>query len=130
MKAVDALMTGLVDYAGLFPPAGEGMRAALEHYASYATGPDRRALGRFIVPIGRLGELEEQGRDLMPRGNSADPWHLSALVAEDVTSAVGQISRFNREHASASRGRAIIDTVEMKATTEGSLPVSGRRWGS
>ena len=116
--AVDALLEGLIDYAGLFPPAGEDMRRALENYASYAQGPDRRALGRFIVPIARLAELEDQAGDLMPRGKRADPWRLSVLVAEDIAAAVEEMSLFNRAHASGSRqGRAVIDVVEMKATS-------------
>ena len=62
MRAIDALLFGLVDYAGLFPPAAEDMRRALENYASYLKGPDRFALGRFIVPLSRLPELEEAAR--------------------------------------------------------------------
>jgi len=117
-KAADALLAGLIDYAGLFPPAGEDMRRALENYASYALGPDRRALGRFIVPIARLSELEKEGNDLMPRGKRPKPWRLSVLVAEDLAGAVEEIARFNRDHGSASRkGRAQIDVVELKATT-------------
>jgi len=117
-KAVDALLEGLIDYAGLFPPAGEDMRRALENFASYAKGPDRRVLGRFIVPIARLAELEDQAGDLMPRGKRVDPWRLSVLVAEDIAAAVEEMSRFNRTHSSGSRqGRALIDVVEMKATS-------------
>jgi hypothetical protein len=117
IKAVDALLAGLVDYAGLFPPAGEDMRTALAHYASYVMGPDRRALGRFIVPIARLAELEDQARDLLPTGKNAEPWRLSVLVADDFASAIAQMAKFNREHSSGSDGRAVIDVVEMKATT-------------
>ncbi|HEY3133967.1 MAG TPA: hypothetical protein VGJ47_04990 [Gemmatimonadaceae bacterium] len=117
MKSVDALLTGLVDYAGLFPPASEDMRPALENYSSYLKGPDRRALGRFIVPFSRLRELEEVGADLMPRGKRGLPWQLSVLVAEDVRTAGEEIMRFNRRHATATGGRAVIDVVELKAST-------------
>ena len=73
MKAVDALLSGLVDYAGLFPPAREDMRGALEKYASYRESDDRSALGRFIVPVSRLKELEKAGGSLMPRGRDDEP---------------------------------------------------------
>ena len=59
MKAIAALLDGLVDYAGLFPPASEDMRPALESYASYLESSDKKALGRFIVPLSRLKELED-----------------------------------------------------------------------
>jgi len=118
VKSVDALLHGLVDYAGLFPPASEDMRPALENYASYFDGPDCQALGRFIVPVSRLAELERAGSDLMHRGKRAVPWRLSVLVAEDVRAASDEMQRFNQQHAAGSKnGHAVVDVVEMKATT-------------
>jgi hypothetical protein len=118
MESVDALLAGLVDYAGLFPPAGEDMRPALENYSSYLDSNDRKALGRFIVPISRLGELEEEGCDLIPRGKRAHPWRLSVLVAEDVRAAADEIEKFNRRHLPGSKsGSAVIDVAELKAST-------------
>jgi len=126
VKSIDALLTGLVDYAGLFPPASEDMRPALENYAAYLRGSDRKALGRFIVPISRLQELEESGSDLMPRGPKSRSWHLSVLISEDVRAARGEILKFNRRHSSASskggaRGRVVIDVAELKASTVGEI---------
>ena len=118
MKAVDALLSGLVDYAGLFPPASEGMREALENYASYRESDDRSALGRFIVPVSRLKELEVAGRELMPHDPGSDPWRLSVLVAGDVGTAGEEMLRFNRNHESGSNdGHALIDVAELKAST-------------
>lgn len=118
LKSVDALLTGLVDYAGLFPPAGEDMRPALEHYASYLDSPDRLALGRFIVPISRLKELEESGGDLMPLGENSEPWRFSVLVADDVRGAAAEMLEFNGRHSPESNGgHAVIDVVELKAST-------------
>ena len=118
MKAVDALLAGLVDYAGLFPPASEGMREALENYASYRASDDRSALGRFIVPVSRLNEIENAGRDLMPRDAGEEPWRLSVLVAGDVGPAGEEMLGFNRRHQSGSTdGYAVIDVAELKAGT-------------
>src|SRR6267154_2097865 len=118
LKSVDALLAELVDYAGLFPPASEDMRRALENYATYLRSVDRAALGRFIVPILRLTELEDAGTDLMPRGPRSEPWHLSVLVAEDVRSATEEMQKFNSRHSSRSgAGRVVIDVAEMKAST-------------
>ncbi len=118
MNAIDALLSGLVDYAGLFPPASEDMRKALENYASYHEGRDRSALGRFIVPVSRLKELEDAGTDLMPRGPGSEPWRLSVLVAEDIRAAGEEMLKFNCHHWSDSKyGHALIDVVEVKAST-------------
>jgi hypothetical protein len=117
VKAVDALLSGLVDYAGLFPPASEGMREALENYASYRAGDDRAALGRFIVPVSRLKELEDAGRDLMPRRAASEPWRLSVLVPENVRAAGDEMLNFNRHHSLGSTdGYAVIDVAELKAS--------------
>jgi hypothetical protein len=118
LKSVDALVTGLVDYAGLFPPAGQDMRPALESYASYLESPDRLALGRFIVPISRLKELEDSGSDLMPVGESSEPWRLAVLVADDVRGAAAEMLEFNDRHSPESNGgNAVVDVVELKAST-------------
>lgn len=116
MRAVDALLAGLVDYAGLFPPSSADMRAALENYASYRASDDRWALGRFIVPVSRLKELEDAGRDLMARDAREEPWRLSVLVAGDVGTASEEMLRFNRRHQYGSNdGYAVIDVAELKA---------------
>ena len=118
VAAIDALLSGLVDYAGLFPPASEGMREALENYASYLASDDRSALGRFIVPISRLKELEDAGSGLMARDPGSEPWRLSVLVAGDVRAAGEEMLRFNSRHGSGwNEGHAVIDVVELKATT-------------
>ena len=117
-KAIDVLLDGLVDYAGLFPPASEDMRPALESYASYLQSSDGKALGRFIVPLRRLKELEDAGAGLFPRAPDSEPWRLSVLVADDVHAAGEEIRRFNLRHASASKGgRAVVDVAELKAST-------------
>ena len=118
LKAIAALLDGLVDYAGLFPPASEDMRPALVSYASYLASPDRKALGRFIVPLRRLKELEDAGTDLFPRAQDSEPWRLSVLVSDDVHAAGEEMLRFNCHHSSgASAGHVVIDVVELRAST-------------
>src|SRR5271166_5986544 len=52
-----ALMTNVIDYAGLFPPAQLPLDQALRNYASYREGPDAWMLGRFVCPAAKLAEL-------------------------------------------------------------------------
>lgn len=54
-----ALLTELIDYAGLFPPAGLEMAAAVRNYASYLSGEYSWMLGGFIVQAGRIDEFEK-----------------------------------------------------------------------
>ena len=117
LKSIETLMKGTVDYAGLFPPASQDMRTAVHSYADYFSGPDAYALGRFIVPVTRLGEFEESAKDLLPSGGSK-PWTLSVLIGGDVSSAADQLIRFNDRHASNSPvGHAVIEIVELKANS-------------
>lgn len=56
-SAVETLLAGLIDYAGLYPPASLDMRTAVRHYLDYRQGPHREVLGRFVVSLDHLGDL-------------------------------------------------------------------------
>lgn len=51
------LLDALIDYAGLFPPAALPMDKAIARYESYRKGKFMWALGRYVVPAERLGEV-------------------------------------------------------------------------
>jgi hypothetical protein len=114
LRALDALLAGLVDYAGLFPPASESMGQALQGYASYLSGPDRDALGRLIVPLSRLSEFERESTGFLLRQNGALPWKLSVIAGSDASAAFDEMTAFNRRHAD---GSAVIDVIELKASS-------------
>lgn len=73
-EALRALLEGLIDYAGLFPPAGLEMEPAVRNYLRYREDDDRWMLGRFIVPAGRRAELEQV------LGSPATPLDLSVIA--------------------------------------------------
>jgi hypothetical protein len=56
-KSLRALLEGLIDYAGLFPPAALSMQDAVRNYARYREGEYAWALGKFIVPKERAKEV-------------------------------------------------------------------------
>ena len=107
--ALRALVAGLVDYAGLFPPAALTMSAAMTAYAEYLASGDAWMLGRFVVPVARLDELASTAGGIEP-GPAA--WCLSALAGEDVEGDARRIQSFNAQHA----GRFAVDAIEAKAT--------------
>lgn len=47
----------LIDYAGIFPPAGLPLAEALANYVRFREGSDAWMLGRFVCPAHRLGEV-------------------------------------------------------------------------
>ncbi len=105
-RAVETLLDGLVDYAGLFPPAALPMRDAAARYASYRRGPHRRLLGRFVVPVARLDELALAAQSVT--GSEEEPWALAALAGAADAEAV---ERFNAMHGA----RLQVDTIEARA---------------
>ena len=100
-------MATLIDYAGLFPPAGLSMHDAVRAYDDYRHSERSWALGRFVVPCTRLWEFTEQIALLPERGAA---WGLSVLG--DATDRE-TIARFNNGNAR----RAVIEAVEAKASS-------------
>jgi hypothetical protein len=64
--ALRAAFAGLIDYAGLFPPAQLGMEAALAEYAGARRGPHAWMLARFIVRESQVGELLKSAQAPIP----------------------------------------------------------------
>ncbi len=71
-----ALLTGILDYAGLFPPAKLPLDHAIRNYARYRQEADAWMLGRFVLPAARLEDLEPYHDELF---HSDPPFAFSAL---------------------------------------------------
>ncbi|MQA89368.1 MAG: hypothetical protein GEU90_03900 [Gemmatimonas sp.] len=118
--AARELLAGIVDYAGLFPPASLELSEAARNFESYRNGPDAWALGRFVAPAGRLEELAYLVGPTI--GTSVEaPWALSALVGSDVSSDLekvravnAQVPRTATSQERRNNGGLIVDTVELK----------------
>lgn len=111
---IQNLLTGIIDYAGLFPPAKLDMSAAVEEYGRQLAGPQAWMLGRFVVPTSRLDELEAAAASHFPRDSAASPWGLSVLVSGDAAAARQRIDAFDAAHCQADRGLARVEAVEHK----------------
>ena len=62
--ALASLLTGLFDWAGLFPPAALPLDQAVNQYAAQLQHPLRALQARFIVPMARLDEFVEKRRKI------------------------------------------------------------------
>lgn len=78
MIAIEAALTGLIDYAGLYPPAALDMRTAVRNYLDYREQNHSWILGRFIVDLARLDELRDSA------GDSLANLRLSVISTVDV----------------------------------------------
>jgi hypothetical protein len=116
MTALRLLLAGSIDYAGLFPPAALDMATAVSNYASYREGTTAWALGRFVVPVGRLQEFEATAMGVLATRPPRTRWKVSVLLAGDTEAEVRAIGDFNRRHAT--KGTELLaDVVEAKGTT-------------
>jgi hypothetical protein len=112
MSAVDALLAGLFDYAGLYPPASTGLRAAVHNYLEYRGSKHASALGRFIINYGQLDELRSIA------GSSLGKFKLSVIVPEDIdwTSFARQIE-----------DGLPVESVEIKCSRPSAIEEMGRQ---
>ncbi|MDQ3948962.1 MAG: hypothetical protein M3282_01320 [Gemmatimonadota bacterium] len=108
VSAIRTLLAGAIDYAGLFPPAALSMDEAARNYASYHDGAHSWALGRFVVPAARLGELRECTA-LLPAATGS-PWRLAALAGP------GGADDWKLVQAFAGRG-VVVDALELRVRT-------------
>lgn len=59
MRAIESLLSGMIDYARLYPPASLDMHTAARRYIEYSHSSHARALGRFVINLDRLPALRE-----------------------------------------------------------------------
>ena len=124
-------MTGLIDYAGLFPPSQLDMATATQNYARDLRSSYERFLSRFICPASRLDELSENAASLMPGTHATsgyrehadfqDPWQISAIVSGDVEADLERIYAFNERHVEEANGLAMVDALETKLSKPGDV---------
>src|SRR5271167_1380700 len=53
-ESLSALLTNLVDYAGLYPPAALSLPVVLSNYESYLASPEHWILNRLVLPVSEL----------------------------------------------------------------------------
>lgn len=128
MLGTRALMSEVLDYAGLFPPARLEMAPTVENYARFRAGLDRWMLARLIVPVGRLEEFERSAAAHLPSNRDLphdDSWAISAITAPagdaGLAADLEAIARFNERHAQRGEGGAVIDTIELRAVDSESI---------
>ena len=77
MHPLRAGLEGLIDYAGLFPPAALPFDEALASVERHARAPERWMLGRFVLPVQQLRDLHARVETSPPVARS---WAVSLLA--------------------------------------------------
>lgn len=118
---VTALLEGIIDYAGLFPPANLSMEDAFAAFKEHRRGEDGWMISHFVCPAARLDELE-------PLLEATDEVDLPVAVAvlgsggdtvDSFLEAVDRDADALRRVTSGSGERVVVDVFEVR------LPVAG-----
>jgi hypothetical protein len=129
-----AALTGLIDYAGLFPPTSLDMATAVDEYRAARAADHAWLVDRFICPASRLEELA--GLLVPSLGAGEGPWRIVAIGAagadrwlDAVDVDVVAIRAFDEEM----RGGATVEVVERPVVVgpglAGDLATAAGRYG-
>ena len=123
-RSIETLLTRLIDYAGLFPPAKLSMEQSVETFNRAKVGLHERVLGRFICPVSRLQEFSKHASAFLPgtfatsgyreHAEIGEPWRLSVLLDGSLEQDLDVVEGFNMHHSNEENGQAVIDAVEVK----------------
>lgn len=123
-ETMRTLLSGLIDYAGLFPPATLDMQTTCRNYATYLAGDSAWALGKLKCRVSQLGELSQHGAIVMPgtyatsgyteMAGIGDPWSISGIVDCELSACLDAVDAFNERHAKHEHGLARINSIEMR----------------
>ena len=121
-----SLLDGIIDYAGLFPPAKLPMDEALARFVEHRSSDDGWMLARFVCPAGRLEELEPliSGAD-----SSQLPITLSVLgrggdTLESFLEAVNQDEKLMTAFSARLGDRVVVDAFEVRLPEAGGAAVA------
>jgi len=105
-----AALSGLIDYAGLFPPASLDMTAAVAEYRQARASESGWVVNRFICPVARLEELVGAMTATMRAGE--EPWRISVTVGAGSSLAreAGAVQSFTATVGNA----ASVDLMEVR----------------
>lgn len=117
MKAsLRELLTEIVDYAGLYPPAALELDPAIRNYARYRQHADAWMLGRFVCPAAKLAALEPYDAELFRQN---PPFELAVIgtgasTAEAFFAALQTDLEAMRGCAARHAGRLALDAFEVR----------------
>jgi hypothetical protein len=95
LTSLKQLLTSIVDYAGLFPPAQLSLLEAMTQYDRAKSSPYQWMLDRFVLPASRLQELVT----LLPKfceGDEFNPWSLSVILSKNWEAELEQLQEIHK----------------------------------
>ena len=117
-ESLRTFMNGLIDYAGLFPPADLPLNEAISEYISQIKSDNSQMLSRFIIHTSKLDELDE----FLPLFEDIGPLRISVLggggnsddeYLNKINQNITNINDYREKHGN----KIEIDVIECKMPT-------------
>jgi hypothetical protein len=80
MTSLQALLSRVIDYAGLYPPASLSLEETCANYAAYLASPESWILNRLVLPLAKL--------------RLGEGWRISLLVDDEPGPQPSQVETF------------------------------------
>lgn len=114
-KSLSSFMSGIIDFAGLFPPASLDIKSAIHNYSEYKKGSYHSFLSAFVCPANKLADLYEyeslfKAEPVFKFTILCTPDNDISLYADSIADQLKKISAFTKKMGSA----AIITSLEIK----------------
>jgi hypothetical protein len=128
MDAVRVAFAHIIDYAGLYPPAGLPLDEVIERYARYHAGPMSWMLGRLILPADQLPEAAALATAV--GATAALPWPVSLLVGRVEAAEAGEVALAAATGSALSVAsiEAVADTPDEITTIASAFPPGVERF--
>lgn len=116
-KTVSTLLNGIIDYAGLFPPAKLSLYDAIHEFRRYRDHKNANLLARFVVPIAQLTNVHQEVGEFINVTKS--PWVFTVLLnaqqdadsfLESLETDVKAMRKFLDRYR---QGEAVVDSCEV-----------------
>lgn len=123
-NSLRALLTGIVDYAGLFPPAQLPLGEAVRNYVQYRNQPDQWMLSRFVCPAALLKELARfpEWRTVTHQPSRISVLGKSGQSVSEFLKSLHEIGESVREFQVQMADVARIDTFEVRVGADWLYP--------
>ena len=128
MRSVHALMSSVIDYAGLYPPAQHDPKTTVELFTQVHDSRRQWMLGRLIWPAAKLDKLSILSVGHAPAAVAPETqgaWAISCVIAPAGTpewaADMKRVAEFNAHHEQEGEPAMRIDALEMKADSASAI---------
>lgn len=116
-QALRALLTGAIDYAGLFPPCTLSLDEALRNQASYVVSNEKWMLATFVLSVEQFEAVSVH----LPAFSGEAPLEISALgpkSTDNFAATLKDIAEKIRKFNSVEEPSAVVRQLEMALPTQ------------